>query len=175
MIEHMNNMSESGSSVYSCKDVDNAVCFLVDDGAFMVATNHPDYKQQVEWEAVICFNKAPVIMAFARIVSYQCMCVFICRLVVSSAMWMLVWWSSSTAVSTWGTECVYSVYLRYWVCVLCLSEVLSVCTVSIWGTECVYCVYLRYWVCVQCLPEVLSVCTVSIWGTECVYCVHCLS
>ncbi|XP_022299526.2 voltage-dependent calcium channel subunit alpha-2/delta-2-like isoform X4 [Crassostrea virginica] len=47
MIEHMNNMSESGSSVYSCKDVDNAVCFLVDDGAFMVATNHPDYKQQI--------------------------------------------------------------------------------------------------------------------------------
>lgn len=49
LVEHMNEISaiSGSSSVNSCKDVDSAVCFLVDDGAFVVAANHPDYKQQV--------------------------------------------------------------------------------------------------------------------------------
>ncbi|XP_061187706.1 voltage-dependent calcium channel subunit alpha-2/delta-2-like isoform X2 [Saccostrea echinata] len=49
LVDLMNTMSESNgaSSVYSCKDVDNVVCFLVDDGAFTVAASHPDYKDQI--------------------------------------------------------------------------------------------------------------------------------
>lgn len=47
LLQLMNSSSESGDSVYSCKDVDNAVCFLLDDGAFVVAANHPDYLLQV--------------------------------------------------------------------------------------------------------------------------------
>lgn len=47
LLRLMNTSSESGNSVYSCKDVDNAVCFLLDDGAFVVAANHPDYLRQV--------------------------------------------------------------------------------------------------------------------------------
>ncbi|XP_056000788.1 voltage-dependent calcium channel subunit alpha-2/delta-2-like isoform X3 [Ostrea edulis] len=49
LVEHMNEISATSgsSSVNSCKDVDSAVCFLVDDGAFVVAANHPDYKQQI--------------------------------------------------------------------------------------------------------------------------------
>lgn len=47
LLRLMNTSSESGNSVYSCKDVDNAVCFLLDDGAFVVAANHPDYLRQI--------------------------------------------------------------------------------------------------------------------------------
>lgn len=47
LLQMMNSSSKSGDSVYSCKDVDNAVCFLLDDGAFVVAANHPDYHLQV--------------------------------------------------------------------------------------------------------------------------------
>ncbi|XP_052679776.1 voltage-dependent calcium channel subunit alpha-2/delta-2-like isoform X4 [Crassostrea angulata] len=47
LLQLMNSSSKSGDSVYSCKDVDNAVCFLLDDGAFVVAANHPDYHLQI--------------------------------------------------------------------------------------------------------------------------------
>nr|XP_034305239.1 voltage-dependent calcium channel subunit alpha-2/delta-2 isoform X4 [Crassostrea gigas] len=47
LLQMMNSSSKSVDSVYSCKDVDNAVCFLLDDGAFVVAANHPDYHLQI--------------------------------------------------------------------------------------------------------------------------------
>ncbi|XP_062617704.1 voltage-dependent calcium channel subunit alpha-2/delta-2-like isoform X3 [Saccostrea cucullata] len=47
LVNLMNMMSESSGSVYSCKDEDNVICFLVDDGAFTVAASHPDYNEQI--------------------------------------------------------------------------------------------------------------------------------